>query len=51
MIDTGVLLEKKQPEKVMLYKASTSLGNDAYILELPARTDLEQTIDLAEMFK
>ncbi len=49
-IDTGVLLEKKQPEKVLMYKFNERLGNDAYILDLPERTELIQTINIAEMF-
>ncbi len=50
-IDTGVLLEKKQPEKVLMYKFNEKLGNDAYILNLPERTELIQSINLAEMFR
>ncbi len=50
-IDTGVLLEKKQPEKVLMYKFNNRLGNNAYILDLPERTELTQTINIAEMFK
>lgn len=50
-VDTGVLLERKQPEKVLLYKANNSLGNNAYIMDIPERTELTQTIDIGEMFK
>ena len=49
--DTGDLLKRRQPEKVRMYKANNSIGNKAYILEIPEKTDLVQTIDLAEMFK
>ena len=47
VVDTGNLLEHKQPEKVLFYKLSdgTSLIN---ILEM---TELDQSIDIAEMFK
>ena len=51
-IDTGNLLERKQPEKVIMYRFnSASMSNDAYILTLPERTELIQTIDIGEMFK
>ncbi len=50
-IDTGSLLEKKQPEKVLMYKFNDRVGNNAYIIDIPERTELIQTIDLAEMFK
>lgn len=49
--DTGDVLKKKQPEKVIMYKANNSIGNKAYILEIPEKTDLIQTLDLALMFK
>lgn len=50
-VDTGSLLDKKQPEKVMMFRFNESMGNNAYILELPERTELIQTIDIGEMFK
>lgn len=50
-VDTGSLLDKKQPEKVMMFRFNESMGNNAYILELPERTELIQTIDIEEMFK
>ena len=49
--DTGSLLDKKQPEKVLMYKFKEIMGNAAYILDLPEKTDLVQTIDLGKMFK
>ncbi len=49
--DIGSLLENKQPERVLLFRFKSSLGNDAYILNLPERTDLEQTINIQELFK
>lgn len=51
LIDTGSLLEKRQPEKVLLYKPGSGTGNEAYLLDVPERTDLTQTINLSEMFK
>lgn len=46
LLDTGNLLERKQPEKVLLYKLKD--GND--VITLPARTDIEQSVDLMELF-
>ena len=51
LTDTGVLLERKQPEKVLMVKLNESLGNDAYIIEIPEMTELIQTINIGEMFK
>lgn len=51
LTDTGVLLERKQPEKVLMVKLNESLGNDAYIVEIPEMTELIQTINIGEMFK
>ncbi len=51
IIDTGSLLEKKQPEKVLLYRVGTQAGNEAYLLDIPEKTELEQTIDISKMFK
>ena len=50
-VDTGSLLDRKQPEKVMMYRANNSLGSNAYIMDIPERTELIQTIDIGEMFK
>ncbi|MFA7115988.1 MAG: Ig-like domain-containing protein [Bacteroidales bacterium] len=50
MLDTGNLLEHKQPEKVLLFKFGTGNSENAYLLKLPKRIDLEQEIDLKEMF-
>lgn len=51
LVDTGDLLKKKQPEKVLMYKVNESVGNNAYIMDIPERTELIQTIDIGEMFK
>lgn len=50
-IDTGDLLEHRQPEKVMMFKFNDVVGNNAYIIEIPERTELIQTIDIGEMFR
>ncbi len=46
LFDTGDMLLKKQPEKVLLY----ALPDGGNIINLNDRTDLEQTIDIAQMF-
>lgn len=45
-VDTGSVLERRQPEKVMFYE----LDGDSYI-DIPAATELTQSINIAEMFK
>ena len=45
-VDTGSILERRQPEKVMFYE----IDGEEYI-DVPPSTELEQTIDIAEMFK
>ena len=47
IVDTGNLLEKKQPEKVLFYK----LEDGSFLIDIPEITELEQNIDVAEMFK
>ena len=47
VVDTGNLLEHKQPEKVLFYK----LEDGTFIIDIPEMTELEQTVDVAEMFK
>ena len=42
LLDTGSILEKRQPEKVRLYK----MDNDKDIITLEERMDLEQVIDI-----
>jgi len=46
LVDTGILLEHLQPEKVRFFKIS-----DSFVLDIPARTDWEQSVDLKELFK
>ena len=47
IVDTGNLLEHKQPEKVRFYK----LEDGSFLLDIPEMTELEQNIDVAEMFR
>ena len=46
LVDTGILLEHKQPEKVRYYK----LADGTFLIDIPEMTELEQNIDLGEMF-
>lgn len=45
IVDTGVLLEHKQPEKVLYFKL-----NDKDYIDIPAGTTLEQAIDAMALF-
>ena len=47
LVDTGILLEHKQPEKVRFYK----LEDGNVLVEIPEMVELEQNIDLGEIFK
>ncbi len=47
IVDTGVLLEHKQPEKVRFYK----LDDGTFLIDIPEMTELDQSIDIVEMFK
>ncbi len=47
LVDTGNLLEKKQPEKVKLYK----LEDGTFLIDIPEMVELEQNIDIAELFE
>ncbi len=47
IVDTGILLEHKQPEKVRFYK----LEDGTFLIDIPEMTELDQNIDMAEMFK
>jgi len=51
IIDTGDVLKKKQPEKVILVKIGKGSGDKSFLLDLPAKTELEQTINIGELFK
>ena len=47
IVDTGILLEKKQPEKVRFYK----LEDGTFIIDIPEMMEIEQSLDIAEMFR
>ena len=47
VVDTGNLLEKKQPEKVKFYK----LDDGTFLIDIPEMMEIEQSIDVKEMFK
>ena len=47
IVDTGNLLEHKQPEKVLFY----TLDDGKNLIDIPEMTELEQNIDVGEMFK
>ena len=46
LVDTGNLLEHRQPEKVIFFKV-----NDKSVLEIPERTEYVQQIDMEELFR
>lgn len=47
IVDTGNLLGHRQPEKVKFYK----LADGTFLIDIPEMVELEQTIDIKEMFK
>ncbi|MBR2129021.1 MAG: Ig-like domain-containing protein [Bacteroidales bacterium] len=47
LVDTGILLEHKQPEKVRFYK----LEDGTFLIDIPEMTEIEQSIDISEMFR
>lgn len=47
LVDTGILLEHKQPEKVRFYK----LDDGTFLIDIPEMTELDQSIDIIEMFR
>jgi len=47
LVDTGILLEHKQPEKVRFYK----LEDGTFLIDIPEMTEIEQNIDISEMFR
>ena len=47
IVDTGILLEKKQPEKVRFYK----LEDGTFLIDIPEMSEIEQNLDITEMFK
>jgi hypothetical protein len=47
LVDTGILLEHRQPEKVLFYK----LEDGTVLIDIPEMMELEQSVDVGEMFK
>lgn len=47
LVDTGNILEHKQPEKVKLFK----LEDGTFLIDIPEMTELEQSIDIGELFR
>ena len=47
LVDTGNLLEHKQPEKVRFYK----LEDGTFLIDIPEMMELEQNINVEEMFR
>ena len=47
LVDTGILLEHRQPEKVLFYK----LEDGTFLIDIPEKMEIDQNIDVAEMFK
>ncbi|MBQ4285704.1 MAG: Ig-like domain-containing protein [Bacteroidales bacterium] len=47
LVDTGNLLEHRQPEKVKFY----TLRGGSYVLEILESTEMEQNIDVAKLFE
>ena len=46
LVDTGNLLEHRQPEKVIFYKIK-----DQFLIDIPERTEYVQKIDMEELFR
>ena len=46
LVDTGSILEHRQPEKVLFYKI-----DDQFLLDIPERTEYTQKIDMEELFR
>ena len=47
IVDTGILLERKQPEKVMFYK----LEDGTFLIDIPEMMEIEQNLDVQAMFE
>ena len=47
LVDTGNLLEHRQPEKVLFY----TLEDGNSLIDIPEMVELEQKIDVGEMFR
>ena len=47
LVDTGILLDHKQPEKVRFYK----LEDGTFLIDIPEMVEVEQNIDIETLFK
>lgn len=47
IVDTGILLEHRQPEKVKFYK----LEDDTFLIDIPEMMEVEQILNVSEMFE
>ena len=47
LVDTGIFLEHKQPEKVRFYK----LEDGTLLIDVPEMVEIEQKIDVGERFR
>ena len=47
IVDTGILLERRQPEKVMFYK----LEDGTFLIDIPEMMEIEQNLDVQAMFE
>ena len=47
IVDTGILLEKKQPEKVRFYK----LDDGTFLIDVPEMMEIQQDLNVKEMFE
>ena len=47
IVDTGILLERKQPEKVRFYK----LEDGTFLIDIPEMMEIEQSLDVQAMFE
>ena len=47
LVDTGILLEHKQPEKVRFYK----LEDGTFLIDIPEMVEVEQNIDVEAIFR
>ena len=47
LVDTGILLEHRQPEKVRFYK----LEDGTFLIDIPEKMEIDQSVDVEEMFK
>ncbi len=46
LVDTGSILEHRQPEKVIFFKVK-----DQFLIDIPERTEYVQQLDMEELFK